>query len=171
MNGDPLSDLLRSVRLRGAVFYYLGFRGPWAAQAQAAAEIADAVLPGCEHVMEFHMLAKGSAWSAVLGSRPVRLGTGDIIMLPQGDAHVVSSASDIAPEKRPTEWVFAQQDWPKPVPIASHQGVMSVGTRLPVEEAESIVVCGFLGCDLRPFNPLVDALPRMLHLPARRAGS
>ena len=28
-------------------------------------------------------------------------------------------------------------------------------------------VCGFLGCDLRPFNPLLEALPRLLHL--RRA--
>ena len=27
------------------------------------------------------------------------------------------------------------------------------------------VVCGFLGCDARPFNPLLAALPRMLHMP------
>ena len=33
---------------------------------------------------------------------------------------------------------------------------------------DTILVCGFLGCDLRPFNPLVAALPRMLHLPAER---
>jgi transcriptional regulator GlxA family with amidase domain len=34
-----------------------------------------------------------------------------------------------------------------------------------------VLVCGFLGCDLRPFNPLVAALPRILHLPASRAGA
>jgi hypothetical protein len=28
------------------------------------------------------------------------------------------------------------------------------------------VVCGFLGCDLRPFNPLIATLPRLLHLKA-----
>jgi len=28
------------------------------------------------------------------------------------------------------------------------------------------IVCGFLGCDLQPFNPLIAALPRMLHLRA-----
>ena len=28
------------------------------------------------------------------------------------------------------------------------------------------IVCGFLGCDERPFNPLLTALPRMIHLPA-----
>ncbi len=27
MSHDPLSDVLRSVRLRGAVFYYVSFRG------------------------------------------------------------------------------------------------------------------------------------------------
>src|SRR5262249_27357015 len=31
-------------------------------------------------------------------------------------------------------------------------------------------VCGFLGCDRRPFNPLVSALPRQLHLPGLSSG-
>ena len=29
------------------------------------------------------------------------------------------------------------------------------------------LVCGFLGCDLRPFNPLMASLPRLMHVPAR----
>jgi len=41
---------------------------------------------------------------------------------------------------------------------------------MPIDSADAIVVCGFLGCDLRPFNPLIAALPRILHLPAARAG-
>jgi transcriptional regulator GlxA family with amidase domain len=32
-------------------------------------------------------------------------------------------------------------------------------------------VCGFLGCDLRPFNPLIATLPRLLHLPANGDGA
>lgn len=28
------------------------------------------------------------------------------------------------------------------------------------------IACGFLGCDLKPFNPLIASLPRLLHLPA-----
>ena len=35
----------------------------------------------------------------------------------------------------------------------------------------SVHQSGFLGCDVRPFNPLVAALPRLLHLPASRAGT
>ena len=26
------------------------------------------------------------------------------------------------------------------------------------------LICGFLGCDERPYNPLLSALPRMIHL-------
>lgn len=47
MSRDTLSDLLRSVRVRGAVFYYVSCRDQWSAMAPPASEIADAVLPGC----------------------------------------------------------------------------------------------------------------------------
>src|SRR5262249_61266447 len=32
------------------------------------------------------------------------------------------------------------------------------------------VVCGFLGCDARPFNPLLATLPRILKVSARGSG-
>ncbi len=170
MERDILSDLLRSVRLRGAVFYYVSYSGPWAAQTQPAAEIADAVLPGSEHVMEFHMIAKGDGWAAITGQSPVRLGKGDIVIFPQGDGHVMSSAPGLTPEKRETEWVQSQRDLPKPIPVSVANGIVHAGNPMPMAVAETVLVCGFLGCDLRPFNPLIGALPRMLHLPASRAG-
>jgi len=36
----------------------------------------------------------------------------------------------------------------------------------PARESDAIIVCGFLGCDLQPFNPLIASLPRLLHLRA-----
>jgi hypothetical protein len=50
MSRDTLSDLLRAVRLRGAVFYYVSNWEDWAAEAPPAREIAAAVMPGAEHV-------------------------------------------------------------------------------------------------------------------------
>jgi AraC-like DNA-binding protein len=170
MSRDTLSDLLRSVRLRGAVFYYVSFRGDWSAGASEAKDIAEAVMPGCEHVMEYHMLAKGNGWAAVSGQAPVKLAAGDIVMFPQGDRHVMSSAPNLAPELRDPDWVFARRNDPKPLPISYHHGVVDPGAPMPIEHADTVLVCGFLGCDLRPFNPLVAALPRILHLPASRAG-
>lgn len=170
MSHDALSDLLRCVRLRGAVFYYVSFRGQWAAEAPQAKEIAAAVMPGCEHVIEYHLLAKGHAWAAVGGQPPLRLVAGDIIIFPQGDRHVLSSAPGIQPHRSDADWVFARHGDPRPLPIAYHHGVLNAGATMPVDEADSITVCGFLGCDLKPFNPLVAALPRVLHLHAAQTG-
>src|SRR5262245_44360739 len=46
MSGDTLSDLLRAVRLRGAVFYYVEGSSPWVAEAPPAAEIIPGIMPG-----------------------------------------------------------------------------------------------------------------------------
>lgn len=171
MSHDVLSDLLRAVRLRGAVFYYVSCSQEWAAAAPAAHDIADAVMPGAEQVMEFHMVAKGSGWAAVSGLPPVRLEAGDIVVMAHGDAHTMSSAPGLEPLRIGVDWVFATRSDPKPMPIAYHHGVCEPGATAPVADAETVLVCGFLGCDVRPFNPLIAALPRLLHLPAARAGA
>lgn len=101
---------------------------------------------------------------------PIRLEAGDIVIFPQGDQHVLSSAPGIEPLRRTADRVFSTRNAPKPMPIAYHHGVVEAGMPLPVKEADMVAVCGFLGCDLRPFNPLVTALPRILHLPAGHSG-
>lgn len=163
--GDALSELLRTVRLKGAAFYYVSFGAQWAAEAPPVAQIAAAVMPGAEHVMEYHMVVKGGGWARVDGQPPVRLGAGDVLIFPHGDGHVLSSSLDAKPNRREADWVFATRDVPKPMPIGHRHGAPA-----PAHEAETVLVCGFLGCDLRPFNPLIAALPRMLHLPAERSG-
>jgi len=170
MATDTLSEVLRSVRLRGAVFYDLCFGHEWAAEAPPAKEISKVVLPDAEHVMEYHVITKGSGWAAIVGEAPVRLETGDIIMFPQGDAHVVSSAPGIRPTRMSGEWVSSTRDAPKPMPIVFHTAnEFSIGSHNP--DSPTHVACGFLGCDLRPFNPLIATLPRILHLPAGADGA
>ena len=167
---DTLSDVLRSVRLRGAVFYYLSFGHEWAAQAPAVNEIAGTVIPGAEHVMEYHVITKGSGWAAIVGESPVRLEAGDIIMFPHGDAHVISSAPNMQPIRMTPEWVLATRNDPKPIPVVfSTPTEFSYGA--PGPDSPTNVACGFLGCDLRPFNPLIATLPRLMHLPAASSGA
>jgi AraC-like DNA-binding protein len=161
---DTLSDVLRIVRLRGAVFYHLNYGTEWAAEAPAARDIAAAVMPGADHVMEYHVITKGDGWAAIVGQTPVRLAQGDIVMFPHGDAHVISSAPGLRPTRLDTDWVFATRAVPKPIPITSHTPAeFSIG--MAAADAHANVVCGFLACDLRPFNPLIASLPRLLHLP------
>src|SRR5690606_9018687 len=89
---DVLSDVLRNVRLRGAVYYHVGGEAAWVAEAPAAQDIAAVVLPGVEHVMEYHVLTQGECWGSLVGETPVRLQAGDILLFPHGDPHVMSSA-------------------------------------------------------------------------------
>lgn len=167
---DTLSDLLRSVQLRGAVFYYVSLADKWALQNSDAREVAASVLPGCGHVMEYHMLTKGDCWAAITGEAPVRMSCGDLVIFPQGDGHTMASAPGLAPKPRPPEWVIARKDAARPLPMSFIGSRMEEGRNLPADEAQNVLICGFLGCDLKPFNPLVAALPRLLHLPEARVG-
>jgi hypothetical protein len=63
-------------------------------------------------------------------------------------------------------WVYRMRNDPKPIPVSYHHGVVQPGAELPANEAIAVLVCGFIGCDVKPFNPLIGALPRLLHVPA-----
>lgn len=171
MSRDPLSDVLRSVRLRGAIFYYVSFRDEWVAGTPASRELADALMPGAEHVLAYHLIAKGAGWAATEGEPPVPLAGGDIVMFPRGDRHVISSAPGMKPRPDDSDWRITTRDDPKPITVAYHHGVLRPGAPMPAEEASTVVVCGFVGCDMRPFNPLIGALPRLLHLTAGGVGA
>ena len=164
MSQDTLSEVLRGVRLRGAVFFNVSGHSEWAAEAPPARELAPLLMPGVEHVIEYHAVAQGSCWAAIPDGPSVQLSAGDVVMFPHGDAHVVSSA----PGLRGTadmSWLSDARVEQQPLQVA-YTGSNAVHS-VPIERGgDATIVCGFLGCDLRPFNPLIAALPRLLHLRA-----
>lgn len=164
MNQDILSDVLRRVRLRGALYFHVRCSRDWAAEAPPSHEIAAAVMPRAEHVMEFHAVLSGDCWAATVGGSPVRLASGDLVIFPKGDPHVVSSAPGMrAPPD--ADGYFERQR--QRLPFRLHLDAREVrADTAPIRSSDTILVCGFLGCDLRPFNPLIAALPRLLHLPS-----
>jgi AraC-like DNA-binding protein len=156
MGADALSDVLRTVRLTGAVYFNLDLTSPWAAEAPAARLVAPIVMPEAEHVIEFHVIAKGACWGGLVGEAPRRLEAGDVVVFPQGDPHQLSSAPGMRAE---LDW--SQYQRPEGVPRLFVREIGGGGTE------RTQVMCGFLGCDLRPFNPLFAGLPRMIHLSSR----
>ena len=166
---DPLSDVLRSVRLRGSVFFHASYRALWAVWAPPASAAAPILAPGAEHVMAYHLFVKGGGWIAVDGEPPLQVREGDVVMLPHGDEHMISSAPGLkdAPDGR---WVLDKMEPGTPLSLSFCGGLLEMG-QMPRDEASTIMVCGFIACDLRPFNPLVGALPRLLHLPADGVGA
>jgi AraC-like DNA-binding protein len=171
MNVDPLSDLLRSVQLRGAIFYYVSFREEWVAETPGSLELAQALMPGAEHVMAYHLIVRGDGWVATNGEAPVRFTAGDLVMFPRGDSHVLSSAPGMRARRDDSNWRVTTRNDPKPIAVLYHDGVLRPGQAVPVDEASAVVICGFIACDLKPFNPLIDALPRLLLLKASGVGA
>lgn len=164
MSGDTLSTVLRDVRLRGAVFFCMSGSGDWVAETPPASVLAPLLMRGVDHLMEFHVLTHGSCWAGLPDGPAVQLKAGDVVMFPQGDAHVVSSAPGMraAPD---LSWLGGAQAAQFPVRLAL-RGRELLAAPAADGAPDATVVCGFLGCDLHPFNPLVAALPRLLHLGA-----
>ena len=156
MSVDILSDVLTAVRLKGAVFFDVEASVPWVAEALPAKATASAILPDAEHVMEYHVITGGSCWASVIGHDlpPIQLMAGDVVAFPQGDAHILSSAPGMRGDPGPDPSVVPGEIAQLPVMLNIDGG----------GSERAHLVCGFLGCDSRPFNPLIEALPPMMHI-------
>jgi AraC-like DNA-binding protein len=145
---DPLSDVLRAVRLTGAYFYMVEATAPWSVLTVEANKLVPRVHPAAEHLISYHILTSGTCWGGVAGHQQTLMEAGDAIVFPQGDANLLSSRESrvadamtlsATPERHPNTVILN-----------------------PGDGAKATFVCGFLGCDLRPFNPLLSALPRQI---------
>lgn len=165
MSQDTLSDVLRTVRLRGAVFFYVDGSAPWTAAAPPSRDILPAIMPAAEHLMEFHAVAEGSCWASIAGHPPIRLGRGDVVVFPQGDPHVMSSDPEGRPQGPGNEVFFAPRPPQLPFSLSLGDSPSSTARLDGGGPDRTTLVCGFLGLDARPFNPILASLPRVLHLP------
>lgn len=147
---DPLSDLLRVVRLDGAYFYAIEAAEPWRVETMAARELTPRIMPSSEHLISYHILTEGGCFGGLVGEEQVELTAGDVIVFPHGDPHVMSSG------RGGRAGLNILTSAPARYPFKLHLG--DPGPRV------SSFVCGFLGCDRRPFNPLLEALPRRMHM-------
>jgi AraC-like DNA-binding protein len=145
---DALSDVLRAVRLKGAIFFDVHASDPWAAETPAGREIVGRMFPTAEHLICYHAITQGTCWAAVAGEAPLLLRAGDVVVIPHGHAHVLSSTPGLRGEHDVSRY-RAPNELELPVTI-------SMGGGAPESAG---FVCGFLGCDARPYNPLLGALP------------
>ncbi len=158
---DALSDVLRAVRLTGAVFFDVHAAESWVAETPPGQSIVGRIFPGADHLIPYHVVTTGGCWAGLIGEQPVRLSTGDVIVFPHGDAHVVSSepgmrsVPDMTLYRRPSDGQL---------PFSISMG--SVEATVPAQ-----IVCGYLACDAQPFNPLLAALPRVIHVTDRDGGA
>lgn len=153
---DPLSDVLRAVRLNGAYFYPVEAAAPWSVFTAPARELVPRVLPDAEHLISYHILLSGTCWGGLDGESQIKMEPGDVIVFPQGDSHIMSSHKGHRDESG-IDGTSAKR-YPQTVTLG------------PGANRDTKLVCGFLGCDMRPYNPLLASLPRCMHVPGIAAG-
>jgi AraC-like DNA-binding protein len=149
---DVLSDVLRVVRLSGALFFTAELSAPWALESPDRALLAT-VLPNAECLALFHVLVDGECWVDTAGHPTVHLHTGDVIIYPHSHPHIMRSAPGV--RSVPINKVLPTGSGDQ-LALLRHGGGGN----------KSRFLCGYLGCDQR-FAPLIGALPAMLLVRSR----
>jgi AraC-like DNA-binding protein len=154
---DTLSDVLEVVRLTGALFFLVEARTPWVAEAPASPHLLPAILPRAEHIVSYHVITQGTCWCESAGHEPLQLDRGDVLVVPHGEAYQLANPCGLR-----TGWSLDD--------ALGWFGAMAAG-QLPFvvteggNSAERLqIVCGFLGCDALPFNPVLTTLPALLRV-------
>jgi AraC-like DNA-binding protein len=156
---DVLSDVLRSVRLTGSMLFLAEAKTPWVTWAPKAEAFRRVVLPASQHLISYHIVTQGHCWAGLRDAPLEHFEVGDVLVVPHGDAYMLADPPDAEATYGLEEAVtfFRKMSRGELPSVVSENGGGTEQTQF---------ICGFLGCDLRPFNPVLAALPAMLHLRA-----
>ncbi len=154
---DALSDVLRSVRLKGGVFLDARFTAPWAVSSYVAAEDCKPILAKPAQMIAYHFLIEGRMLASVEGEPAIEVRSGEVLLLPRNDTHILASEHGLAP--------VDGHHLVQPAPAGGLARIVYGGGGEPAR-----MVCGFLGCE-DGYNPLIASLPRLLTVNVHEATS
>ena len=156
---DVLSEVLKAVKLDGALFYNAEFSAPWAAHSIDARTVTSYLSPNSQHVIIFHLLTEGQGYAYVTGDdRPIQLNAGDILIVPHGDAHILGNGARVTPVDRAQ--VLEQ--------------VLSQGlkvSRMGGGGETTKFVCGYMACEPQLSQVFLGGLPPIMKINIRDGAS
>jgi AraC-like DNA-binding protein len=151
---DALSEVLKSVRLEGAVYLNAEFTAPWCIRGECGTSVKQR-LAGAEHVLFFHFLTEGRCKARLAeGGEVLEVAAGDLILFPQEEKHLLGSDLQLAPLE--ADHLLGADAAADADLVQLRHGGGGASTRF---------VCGYLACSRSLCRPLYDALPRMLRIP------
>jgi len=158
---DALSDVLKSVRLEGAVYLNAEFTTPWCIRGECGLPTVRAKLAGAEHVAFFHFLTEGACKVRLAdGGEIHEAHAGDLILFPQEGKHLMGSDLQLAPMEAEAAAAGGS---------GFQGGVFHM--RYGGGGAVTRFTCGYLACSRSVFRPLFESLPRMLCIPMGEASA
>ncbi len=143
---DILSEVLKVVKLEGAIYYNAEFTAPWSFRAPPSAALARYVAPAGGHVIIYHLLTEGRGFAVLEHGVRIPLAPGDIVVFPHGDSHVIGNGVQIEP-------IDLERDLSR---------MLSQGLKLARAGGGGEVtkfVCGYLACDSQLSQALLAGLP------------
>ncbi|MBX3320780.1 MAG: AraC family transcriptional regulator [Nitrospira sp.] len=152
---DVLSDVLKAVKLDGAVFFNGEFSSPWCARQPDACSMASYLSAGSKHVIIYHLMTEGRGYARVgEHGRAISLEAGDIIIIPHGDAHLMGNGPSVKPvdSSEQLRKVLAEGK------MLSQFGGGGELTRL---------VCGYMTCDPQLSQVFLAGLPPIVKVHIR----
>ena len=153
MAADVLSDLLKTVRLTGAAYFEIVAREPWAVASPPRELILPKILPDADHLIAYHVVTAGRCFATVAGGSPIALEAGQVLVITNSDSHTMSSRPGLRADPPMPDVLDVAAAAKKPFCINCGDGPASTN-----------LVCGYLACDARPFNPLLDSLPPVIKM-------
>ncbi len=148
---DALSDILRVARLSGGVFFNAEFSAPWCVAARMAPEFCAPFLRAADYLIPYHYVVDGEMQVALSGQQPQRICSGEVVLFPRNDFHLIGSDVGLSP-------------------VAAADVVLGDGNRIVRmvrhggDGVAVYMVCGYLGCDSDLIVPIVSTLPPSLIL-------
>ena len=141
--GDPdgLSELLLRLTVSSTVYCFF-MSSPWGFRVPARG------------VPAFHIITSGGGWLEIDGHpQPIRLSSGDLVILPRGEAHQVRDSPKTSPASLP--WLGAILEDTPPV-----DGRLAYGGG----GRSSELLCGGFAIDPVGGRQALNALPAVIHL-------
>jgi AraC-like DNA-binding protein len=158
MTMDVLSEVLKVVRLEGALFFNGEFTAPWCLSSSQSTNMAPYLSPRGGHLIIYHFLTEGRAYARVPEGGREELAAGDVVIFPHGDAHVLGNGS---PERPVDSLRTFSKNLTEGLKLARFGGGGEI-TRF---------VCGFMACEPRLSEVFLAGLPKMLKVPVANAPS
>jgi AraC-like DNA-binding protein len=156
---DALSDVLRLVRLGGAVYLNADFTAPWCVVGEVTSELCATFLPRAERIVSYHLITEGSCCARLVDdpASTICVNAGELLVVPQGEAHLMGTSLEIVPA--PADEMLSRYLKTSPGEVMELKyGGGGAHTRL---------ICGFLACDDTLTNPVLSALPRIFKIDMR----
>jgi len=151
---DVLSEVLKAVKLQGALYYNGEFSAPWSIRAASSRAVANYFAPGADRVIIYHLLTEGRASARLESGRRLELNEGDLVMIPHGDSHIL--------ENGPATATVDDSDQLTDV-LAQGLKLWRVGGGGEVTK----FVCGYMACDPRLSQIFLSGLPPIFKVSIR----